>query len=117
MGLVIGVKVVAEGSSVGVAPTMVPWLPTEVKVPTSTGEPAVSLLEPDKLEYTILDALAELSAGKKGTLMLENKESGDTYQVASHIQGGKTVLTSPTGVTLRVWITKREARLYTPFWR
>jgi hypothetical protein len=68
--------------------------------------------------YTILTALAELAAGKKGTLMLVHKATGQGYQVMGYDPStGKARLKGTQGQLLNPIVGEREASQYDPVWR
>lgn len=79
----------------------------------------VQSIAPETVEkpYTILDALTELSKGRKGTLMFVNQTSGMGYVVIGHTPGAPTILKGPDKKHLHVMITEREAKIYIPLWR
>lgn len=67
---------------------------------------------------TIFDALREFKAGKIGTLMLINKETGASYQVLAYeVNTGQAKLKTTTGSRLSPRLKQREANLYSYIWR
>lgn len=75
----------------------------------------ITPIEP--VEYTILNALAEVGT-KKGVLMLVHKKEGFGYQVKSYDpETQRAKLKGPNGQMLNPRITERECKLYFPQWR